>query len=146
VQEDPHAALTVTVDIGDATNLHPTNKQEVGRRLAQAARAAVYGERVPPSGPAPAGVSRRGADVVIAFRDVGGTLLGRSGNPNGFELCGATQASCRWADSRIEGNNVVLVNARDATRVRYCWGEAPVCTLYDGSGLPAGPFEAAIRN
>jgi sialate O-acetylesterase len=40
---------------------------------------------------------------------------------------------------------VVLPDAGNATRVRYCWGEAPVCTLYDGSGLPVTPFEAAIR-
>lgn len=144
-QEDRRAALTVTIDIGDATNLHPGNKLEVGRRLAIAARKVVYGETIPPSGPVPGAVTRRGSDAVIAFRDVTGALSGRSGNPLGFELCGADQASCRWADSRIDGGNVVLLNAGNATRVRYCWGESPVCTLYDASGLPAGPFEAAIR-
>ena len=144
--EDGKAAVTINIDIGDATNLHPGNKLDVGRRLAQAARAVVYGEKIPASGPAVAGVTRRGAEAVVSFRDVTGALSGRSGNPNGFELCGATQASCRWANSRVEGANVVLANAAGATRVRYCWGESPVCTLYDGSGLPAGPFEAAIRN
>lgn len=143
--EDRRAALTVTIDIGEAANLHPGNKLEVGRRLAIAARNAVYGEKLPPSGPSVGAVTRRGNDAVIAFRDVTGALSGRSGNPLGFELCGADQASCRWADSRIEGGNVVLLNAGGATRVRYCWGESPVCTLYDASGLPAGPFEAAIR-
>jgi sialate O-acetylesterase len=65
--------------------------------------------------------------------------------PSGFELCGPTQATCRWADARVDGATVVLSNASNATRVRYCWGESPVCTLGDGSGLPAGPFEAVIR-
>jgi sialate O-acetylesterase len=144
--EDGKAAVTINIDIGDATNLHPGNKLDVGRRLAIAARAVVYGEKIPASGPAVAGVTRRGAEAVVSFRDVTGVLAGRSGNPNAFELCGATQASCRWASSRIEGSTVVLANAAGATRVRYCWGESPVCTLYDSSGLPAGPFEAAIRN
>jgi sialate O-acetylesterase len=143
--EDKHAAITVNVDLGDPGNLHPTNKQDLGRRLAVAARHLVYGERIPPSGPAVAGVSRRGSDVVVKFRDVTGALSGRSGNPSGFELCGANQASCRWAESRIEGSTVVLSDAGNATRVRYCWGESPICTVLDGSGRPAGPFEEAIR-
>jgi sialate O-acetylesterase len=143
--EDTHAAITVNVDIGDAANLHPPNKAELGKRLAIAARHLVYGERIPPSGPAVASVARRKSDVVVAFRDVTGALSGRGDNPSGFELCGTSQASCRWADSRIDGNTVVLPEAGNATRVRYCWGESPVCTVFDGSGLPAGPFEEAIR-
>ena len=143
--EDKHAAITVNVDLGDAGNLHPANKQELGGRLAIAARHLIYGERIPPSGPAVAGVTRRGSDVVVAFRDVTGALSGRGGNRSGFELCGASQSSCRWAESRIEGSTVVLPDAGTVTRVRYCWGESPVCTVSDGSGLPAGPFEEAIR-
>jgi sialate O-acetylesterase len=145
VAEDKRAALTVNVDIGDAADLHPTNKAELGRRLSLAGRALIYGEKINPSGPILAGVARRGADAVVSFQGVTGRLVSRSGNPNAFELCGADQSSCRWADTRIEGNNVVLLNAANATRVRHCWGESPVCTLYDTSGLPAGPFEAPIR-
>ena len=142
---DKHAAIAVTVDLGDATNLHPTNKREVGRRLAIAARHLIYGERIPPSGPALERVTRRGTAVVVTFRDITGALSMHTKNPSGFELCGATQASCRWADARIDGATVLLSNVASATRVRYCWGESPVCTIYDGSGLPAGPFEAVIR-
>jgi len=148
VLEDKHAALTVNMDIGDAANLHPTNKREAGRRLALAARQMIYGERIPPSGPVLAGVTRRGSDIVLGFRDVTGALTIRSGAPSGFELCGAAQASCRWAEARVEGSSVVLANAGkagDATRVRYAWGESPVHPLFDDSGLPAGPFEAAVR-
>jgi sialate O-acetylesterase len=142
---DEHAAIAVTVDIGEATNLHPANKREVGRRLAVAARHLIYGERIPPSGPAVENVTRRGTDVVVRFRDITGALSMRNNTPSGFELCRATQASCRWADARVEGATVVLSDARNATRVRYCWGESPVCTLRDSSELPAGPFEAVIR-
>ena len=127
------------------TNLHPPNKAELGRRLAVAARHLVYRERIAPSGPVVASFVRRGPGVVVTFRDITGTLSARGGNPSGFELCGTSQASCRWADSRIDGNTIVLSEAGNATRVRYCWGESPVCTVFDGSGLPAGPFEEAIR-
>jgi sialate O-acetylesterase len=145
VIEDKHAAITINIDIGDATNLHPTNKREVGRRLAMAARHLIYGERIPPSGPAVAGASRRGSDIVVQFRDVAGALSIRGGNPTGFELCSATQDSCRWAEARVQGSSVVLLNAGSATRVRYAWGESPVYSLRDDSGLPAGPFEVMVR-
>ena len=92
-----------------------------------------------------AGVNRRGSDIVVAFRDVTGALSVRGGSLNGFELCGATQVSCRWAEARVQGTSVVLLNAGNATRVRYAWGESPVCSLYDDSGLPAGPFEVVVR-
>ena len=133
----------MNVDIGDPTSLHPTNKQEVGRRLAIAARHIVYGEPIAPSGPEVAGAARKDGNVTVRFSGITGKLAGRSG-VNGFELCGPTLASCRWAAASISGNSVMLANAGRATRVRYCWGDAPVCTLYDTSGLPAGPFEARI--
>jgi sialate O-acetylesterase len=82
------------------------------------------------------------------FRDVTGELSIRGGNPSGFELCGATQASCRWAEAHVQGSSVVLRNALSAgntTRVRYAWGESPVYSLNDDSGLPAGPFEVRVR-
>jgi len=131
--------------LGDPADLHPTNKREVGRRLSIAARHLIYGERIPPSGPVVASVRRRGSDVVISFRDVTGALTMRSNSPSGFELCGDTAASCRWADARVEGASVLLSRATGAMRVRYAWGGSPVCPLIDGSGLPAGPFEIAIR-
>src|SRR5436190_1165183 len=145
VLADKHSAIAVTVDIGDQADLHPTNKREVGRRLSIAARHLIYGERIPPSGPEVDRVTHRGSDMVIAFRDVTGALTLRSPGPSGFELCGDTPASCRWAESRVEGSSVWLSNAAGATRVRYAWGGSPVCSLFDGSGLPAGPFEIAIR-
>lgn len=70
--------------------------------------------------------------------------------PVGFELCGGEAETCRWADARIEGDAVVLdavspEGADDATRVRYGWADSPICTLYDGAGLPAIPFEVRIE-
>ncbi|MFA6113680.1 MAG: sialate O-acetylesterase [Sphingomonas sp.] len=142
---DAKAAYIVTVDIGDATNLHPSNKQDIGRRLAIAARHAVYGDPTPAAGAVP-GVARRTADgVVVPFGQITGTLAAWSGQPNAFELCGPAAGSCRYADARIDGTTVVVkADATDATRIRYCWGDSPTCTLTDTSGLPVTPFELTI--
>ena len=86
--------------------------------------------------------TRSGDSVTIRFKDVTGALTAYNGEPNAFELCDAT--SCRWARAALGSDSVSLANAGAATRVRYCWGDSPVCTLSDGSGLPAGPFEIPI--
>lgn len=146
--DDPRSALAVAVDIGDRYDIHPGNKQELGRRLARAAAHAVYGDAAPASGPTSSRVQRQGSDIVVEFADVEGSLIayGAEG-PVGFQLCGAAAASCRYAQARVEGKRVVLDGSGEpaATRVRYCWADNPICTLYDGSGLPAGPFEAPIE-
>jgi sialate O-acetylesterase len=147
VAHDAHAGLAVTIDIGDPYNLHPTNKQEVGRRLARAARHVVYGEAITPSGPVAVSATRLGDKVVIDFRDVDGTLVAYShDSPIGFELCGEGPGTCKFADARLDGAKVKLSGAGGAwaRRVRYCWADSPVCTLFDGARLPAGPFELAI--
>jgi sialate O-acetylesterase len=147
VTNDLHAALAVTIDVGDRHELHPPNKQEVGRRLARAARHLVYGESISPSGPIPIRARREDGHVAVAFGDVEGALLTYSaGRPIGFELCGDTQRSCRFVDAVIQADRVLLdTDAVPApSRVRFCWGDAPLCNLYDESGLPAGPFEIAI--
>ncbi|HTX23340.1 MAG TPA: sialate O-acetylesterase [Steroidobacteraceae bacterium] len=148
VANDRHAALAVTIDIGEPRNLHPTDKQDVGVRLARAARHLLYGEKIPPSGPVPRGAQRRAGEITVPFGDVAGALVAYSHEtPIGFELCEAAPGSCRFADARLDHDSVELVvpSGRSPTRVRYCWGDSPVCTLYDLSGFPAGPFEIAIR-
>jgi sialate O-acetylesterase len=145
--EDPHSGLAVAIDIGERGDIHPANKQDVGRRLARAARHVIYGEALSPSGPVPASV-RRGSDaVVVAFDDIDGALVAYGADgPVGFELCGAQAGSCRYANAQIRGREVLLraSNSANATRVRYGWADSPIVTLYDGTGLPAGPFEIAI--
>jgi sialate O-acetylesterase len=145
VNADANAALAVTVDIGNKTDLHPTNKREVGHRLAIAGRHLIYGDKRAPSGAVVDSVTRRGADIVVTFRDVTGALFMHSEDPSGFELCGPTQDSCRWVKAQVGDTTVALPNAGNATRVRYAWGPTPVSPLYDDGELPAGPFEAPIR-
>lgn len=145
--EDPRRGLAVAIDIGDRYDLHPPNKQELGRRLARAARHVVYGEKLPPSGPVPQSAKREGEAIVVDFGDVSDGLVAYGADgPIGFELCGEPAGSCRYADAEIRGNQVMLraANAAAATRIRYGWADSPVVTLFDGAGLPAGPFEIPL--
>jgi sialate O-acetylesterase len=69
-------------------------------------------------------------------------------DPSGFELCGATQASCRFVRAQLrDGGKVALsdADARGATRVRFCWADSPLCNLYDSANLPVGPFELPVQ-
>lgn len=147
VADDAHAGLAVTIDIGDRYDIHPANKQELGRRLARAARQVVYGQALAPSGPVPRSAQRAGDGVRIAFDDVDTALLSYGADaPIGFELCGAASNSCRYAVASLHDHAVSLrvPSGLAVTRVRYCWADSPVCTLYDRSGLPAGPFELPL--
>lgn len=144
---DRNSGLVVAIDIGDRYDIHPSNKQELGRRLARAARHVVYGEKLAPSGPVPQSMRRVDDGIVVTFADVDGALTAFGGDGAlGFELCGAQPDTCRFAAASVRGTAVTLhtPDAHQATRVRYCWGDNPVCTLFDGANLPAGPFELAI--
>ena len=148
VSSDAHAALAVTIDVGDARELHPPNKQAVGQRLARAARHVIYGETLAPSGPVPRSAVRSADRIEVRFESIDGALVTYSASRAiGFELCGAEQSSCRFVESRTQPDGVSLdaSGIPSATRVRFCWGDAPLCNLYDRSGLPAGPFEIAIE-
>ena len=147
---DGHAGLAVTIDIGERDHLHPANKQDVGKRLARAARRVIYGEAISPSGPVPLSARREPTTIVVAFGDVEQKLVTYSSSQAiGFELCGTGPGSCRFVSGDVDGTRVVLaVPAAPAwtpVRVRFCWGPSPLCNLTDGSGLPVGPFEIAIQ-
>lgn len=145
VAADPHAGLAVTTDIGDPSDIHPGNKQDVGKRLALAARR-LAGEAVT-TGPAVVSARRSGDRVVVTFDQIGGQLVSRgSDRVIGFELCDATGGACRWADARIEGATVVVSVPAGAptARLRFAWADSPTFNLFDSAGLPAGPFELDV--
>lgn len=148
VAHDAHAALAVAVDIGNRYDIHPANKQELGRRLARAARHVVYGEAVAPSGPVARSARRVGDRIEVEFTDVDGQLLIYGSNrPVGFEVCAGQPASCRFVDAMAEKTRIWLEPGAGPApdRVRFCWADSPVCNVYDRSGLPAGPFELPIH-
>jgi sialate O-acetylesterase len=148
VEADAHAALAVTIDLGERDDIHPTNKRDVGLRIARAARSVAYGETIAPTGPAVSSARLEPGRLVVSFRDVEVELLTYSSSQAiAFELCGAQPGSCRFVSGTAEGDQVVIPLESDVPpgRVRFCWGDSPMCNLSDESGLPAGPFELALR-
>ncbi|MEQ1862926.1 MAG: sialate O-acetylesterase, partial [Chthoniobacteraceae bacterium] len=137
----PRTGMAITIDIGESRNLHPPNKQEVGRRLAQWALGDVYGRKVATSGPLIARHETRGSEIVLRFRHTDGGLVAKDGPLTGFIVAGENRA---WtpASARIEGDTVI-VSAPNVPRpiaVRYAWEADPICNLTNGAGLPASPF------
>ena len=139
---DRRAALVVATDLGEPGDIHPPNKQDVGRRLALAARSLAYGDAAASLSPLPLAAERIADGVRIRF-DRPLRVLGGN-RPLGFELCAQGQASCRWADARVDADSVVIAgDGRPATRVRHGWSDYPVLNLYAGD-MPAPPFELAL--
>jgi len=144
---DPHAGIAVALDLGDALDIHPGEKHEVGQRLARVMRAAVYGEKIAPSGPAVADAGREpDGSVTVRFSGVTGALHARSAaHAIGFELCGPAVGTCRYAAGRVAGSTVTLPSdGQPVTRVRYAWADAPATNLADDAPLPVGTFEVPV--
>lgn len=136
-----NAGMAVTIDIGDAEDIHPKNKQEVGRRLALQALNKTYGKSVVCSGPLYEGYEVDGNVIRIRFSSVGKGLVAKGGKLEGFTIAGADR-QFHWAEARIVGD-CVEVTCKDVERplaVRYAWANNPVISLFNSEGLPAGPF------
>src|SRR6185437_9213036 len=144
--DTPHAGLAVTIDVGSPRFLHPTDKQDVGDRLALLARSLIYGQSVIGISPSPVAAWRSHGEVRVRFDTHGGGLETEESNrPIGFQLC-ERAGRCAFVDAEQRGTDVVLSasSAPEAVTVRYCWSDTPICNLYDLHGLPAVPFELPI--
>lgn len=142
-REVPGVGLVTTVDVGDANDIHPTNKKPVGERLALLARKQVYGEDVVASGPHFAKATFAGGKAVVTFTDLGGGLVATGGTLQGFALVGPEGTSVD-ASATIVGTTVEVTapGVVEAKAVRYAWAPAPVATLTNKAGLPAFPFRS----
>jgi len=136
-----HSCLAVTVDTGDPNSLHPGNKAPVGDRLARCALARYYGKHVVYSGPTLLSAARLPHSVRLRFKHTDGGLVAKGGTLAGFSIAGRDR-KWHWAQARIHGNAVVVSSPEVAhpTQVRYAWQTDPAATLFNGAGLPAGPF------
>jgi sialate O-acetylesterase len=146
---DPRAALVVATDLGERADIHPPNKQEVGRRLALAARRLAYREADVAAGIVPVAAARSGNEVHIGVAGANAPLRSLSGAPLGFELCGETQDSCRYASARLAASGPVVIvqlDGRPATRVRHGWSDYPLLNVVDEALLPLSPFELPIKD
>jgi len=138
-----NTGMAVTIDIGNPTDIHPRNKQDVGARLALAARAIAYGETLEYSGPLFRQAVPEGNAVRVWFDHTGKGLTARGGILSGFQIAGADHAFVP-AEARIDGSTVVVSAAGVAKPlyVRYAWSDDPTCNLFNEDGLPASPFRS----
>ena len=139
VMADGNAALVTAIDIGEPTDIHPANKNDLGKRLAMAAQ----GQPLP----MPHSAVLAGETLTVSFAGVEGGLQAHGGPyPLGVEVCGDTQESCRWVLPTLDGARLLIPVTGDgpATRVRHAWADAPVVNLYDARGLPVPGFELAV--
>ena len=137
----PNSCLAVTIDTGDASNLHPPEKAPVGDRLARCALAKYYGVKTVYSGPALSTAERLPGSIRLHFANTDGGLVVKGDKLGEFTIAGEDRKWV-WADARIEGDTVVVSSPAVANpkEVRYAWQGNPAATLFNGAGLPAGPF------
>jgi len=144
----PNTGMAVAIDIGEAHDIHPRNKQEVGRRLALWARAKTYGQPgLVYSGPLFDSVTVHGDTAVVRFQQTGAALISQGGPLNGFELAGR-DGKFIAAEASISGDTVKVRASQIAqpVSVRYAWANNPEgCNLYNSERLPAAPFSASIE-
>ena len=160
-----NVGMACIIDIGEADDVHPIRKQEVGERLARLALANDYGKNIVANGPRFAGYTLCDNSVRVRFTDTAEGLKAipsgdfaterygkdgmdcelvkkaESGVLCGFQIAGADRV-WHWAEATIEGNEVIVSSpeVRHPIAVRYAWGANPVCNLYNSEGLPAWPF------
>lgn len=139
----PNTGMAVTIDIGEADDIHPRNKTDVGERLARWALANTYGrDNLVYSGPLYRRMEQAGDSIRIHFDHAQGGLATSGGEPpRGFVIAGADRAFVQ-AEAQIDGNTVVVFSpdVQDPVAVRYGWANNPDVNLYNQAGLPAVPF------
>lgn len=140
----PNTGMAITIDLGDAKNIHPGDKQPVGERLAFLALHDIYGKDVVRSGPLYRSHEIRGDSVFIHFDESedGLKLDIEQDQPNGFIIAGA-DGKFYPAQVKLVGDSQLVVWSEQVTKpeaVRYAWASNPYISLFNKSGLPAAPF------
>ena len=140
--EVDNTGMAVTTDIGDAHDIHPKNKQEVGRRLALWAMAKTYGKNIEYSGPMYKGMKVDDGKVRLRFNHTEGGLVAKGGELKGFTIAGA-DGKFVPAIATIKKNRIIVESpdVKEPVAVRYGWWDVTTeCNFYNGAGLPASPF------
>jgi sialate O-acetylesterase len=145
-QETPRTAMAVITDVGEDLDIHPTKKEPVGKRLALAARAIAYGEKVEYSGPVYDSLRIDGNKAILSFRHVGSGLVAEGGDLKGFTIAGE-DGKFVPAMAKIEGEKIIVSSPEVSkpAAVRYGWTNTPDVNLYNREGLPATPFRSEMR-
>ena len=138
----PNTGMTSIIDLGEAQNIHPTNKKDVGNRLATVAEKMVYGKQIIASGPKFKSYQIEENEVHIQFTETGKGLTTKNNKPaKGFAIAGKDKKFF-WAKARIEENKVVVISekVKEPVAIRYGWANNPEINLINSEGLPAIPF------
>jgi sialate O-acetylesterase len=140
-QKTPATAMVVTTDVGNAKDIHPKQKEPVGARLALAARALAYGEKIEYSGPIFDAMKVDGKRAVLTFKHTGAGLVAKDGELKGFTIAGAEKKFVP-AKAVIEGKTIIVSaeGVTAPTAVRFGWDNVPDVNLFNKEGLPASPF------
>jgi len=138
----PNTAMAVAIDLGEWNDIHPLDKEDVGKRLALAAEKIAYHENIIYSGPIYQSMKIDGNKIIISFTNVGGGLIARNGALKYFSIAGDDKKFV-WANAIIQNNKVVVWSdaIQHPVAVRYAWADNPEgANLYNKEGLPASPF------
>lgn len=160
----PNTGQAVLIDIGEEGNIHPADKDSVGDRLSRIALAKTYGQDIVYSGPVYDSMTVEGSKVRVRFKHTEKGLVAKPvpetykpisteektlplvrnsprGAVEGFAVCGVDR-QWKWAAANLDGDTVVVESDEvpAPVAVRYAWAQNPICNLYNGAGLPAGPF------
>ena len=141
-----NADTAVITDLGEPNDIHPKNKQDVGKRLALIAQARIFGKAVEYSGPVLKTATLEGNTVRVRYDHLGGGLVVKGGKLEGFALAGA-ERKWVWADAKLDGNDVLVSSSsvKEPKLLRYDYVDVPRYRLWNKAGLPAAPFETKIN-
>jgi len=139
-----NTGMAVAIDVGEAHNIHPLNKQDVGNRLMLSALKVAYGKDIVHSGPIYKSMQIEGDKARISFDYVGAGLLVESkhGYIHEFEIAGADK-QFYWAKAKLDGDQIIVWSdeVKNPVAVRFAWSMNPAeFNLYNKEGLPASPF------
>jgi sialate O-acetylesterase len=138
----PHTGQALAIDLGDPADIHPVNKQDVGRRLALLARSRIYGATIDDTGPTLASATREGAALRVRFTHAHG-LISHDKPAQSLEVAGADRKFFP-AQAKLEQDTLLVAapEVKEPVAVRYAWRNAPDANLFNGAGLPAVPFRS----
>lgn len=137
----PHSGLAIAIDIGDAKDIHPKNKRDVGHRLALSALAKTYGKSISYSGPWYREMKVEEDRIRLSFDHADQGLHFKEATDKSFAIAGE-DGKFVWAKAEINGAEVIVSSPTISKplAVRYAWDSNPQAPLYNGAGLPAVPF------
>jgi sialate O-acetylesterase len=141
VLKEPNTGRAVIIDVGDALDIHPRNKLDVGKRLARIALAKQFGKPMEFSGPVYGRHAVEGDSIRVTFDHAKGLKTRNGGAVEGFAVAGA-DGEFHWGEGKIMGEGVIVqsVSVREPRTVRYGWASNPKGNLINAAGLPAAGF------